>query len=172
MNLKIIKLQVRDSESVSHSVCVFHFSFLLLIFCSWRQGKSRLHNCICGGASFIVKKFYLTHICLGLENSQHFTTPSLVSPRNEVWEGTTAEIPYWWPVTTQIWVVLLIGWKIASSDEKRYSILGSDTASVWNFYAHSSDVILREHQWWRREMLSGYSGCHMLRFILIADITM
>ena len=30
-------------------------------------------------------------------------------PLNDVWE-TSAEIPYWWRVTTQIWVVLLIGW--------------------------------------------------------------
>ena len=34
--------------------------------------------------------------------------PPLVSPRNDVW-GTSAEIPYWWRVTAQIWVVLLIG---------------------------------------------------------------
>ena len=27
----------------------------------------------------------------------------------DVWE-TSAEIPYWWRVTTQIWVELLIGW--------------------------------------------------------------
>ena len=39
-------------------------------------------------------------------NSYNFATPALVSTRNDVWE-TTAEIPYWWPVTTQIWVVLL-----------------------------------------------------------------
>ena len=35
--------------------------------------------------------------------------PPIVSSRNDVWE-TSAEIPYWWRVTTQIWVVLLIGW--------------------------------------------------------------
>ena len=29
--------------------------------------------------------------------------------QNDVWE-TSAEIPYWWRVTTQIWVVLLTGW--------------------------------------------------------------
>ena len=34
--------------------------------------------------------------------------PSLVSLWNGVW-AMTAEIPYWWCVTTQIWVVLLIG---------------------------------------------------------------
>ena len=43
------------------------------------------------------------------ENSRHFATSPLVSPRNDVW-GTSAEIPYWWRFTTQIWVVLLIGW--------------------------------------------------------------
>ena len=42
------------------------------------------------------------------ENSRHFATPPLVSRRNEVWE-TSAGIPYWWRVTTQIWLVLLIG---------------------------------------------------------------
>ena len=35
--------------------------------------------------------------------------PPLFPLRNNVWEMTT-EIPYWWRVTTQIWVVLLIGW--------------------------------------------------------------
>ena len=38
-------------------------------------------------------------------------------PRNDIW-GTNAEIRYWWYVTTQIWVVLLIGWKLASSSQK------------------------------------------------------
>ena len=32
----------------------------------------------------------------------------VVSPRNDVWR-TNGEIPYWWRITTQIWVVLLIG---------------------------------------------------------------
>ena len=42
------------------------------------------------------------------ENSLHSATPRLVFPRNDVW-GTGAEIPYWWRVIIQIWVVLLIG---------------------------------------------------------------
>ena len=33
----------------------------------------------------------------------------LVSPPNDVCE-TKAEIPYWWRVPTEMWVVLLIGW--------------------------------------------------------------
>ena len=31
-----------------------------------------------------------------------------LSPRSDVWQ-TSAQIPYWWRVTTQIWVGLLIG---------------------------------------------------------------
>ena len=51
---------------------------------------------------------------LAWENSPHLATLPLVCPPNDVWE-TRAEIPYWWRVTTQIWVVLLIGrapWEI------------------------------------------------------------
>ena len=46
--------------------------------------------------------------CVAWENSRHFTTPLLGSQRNDVWE-TSAEIPYWWRDTTQIWEVRLIG---------------------------------------------------------------
>ena len=45
--------------------------------------------------------------CNAWENSRHSTMPPVVSPRYDVWEAS-AEIPYWWHVTTQIWVVLLI----------------------------------------------------------------
>ena len=38
------------------------------------------------------------------QNSQQCKKPPLVSPRNEVC-GMSAKIPYWWRVTTQIWVV-------------------------------------------------------------------
>ena len=54
------------------------------------------------------------NILLAWENSRQLAMLPLVSPRNDVWE-TSAEIPYWWRVTTQIWVVLLIGraaWEI------------------------------------------------------------
>ena len=45
---------------------------------------------------------------LAWENRRNFVTPSVVFPRNTVWE-TSAKIPYWWRVTSQIWVVLLFG---------------------------------------------------------------
>ena len=38
------------------------------------------------------------------ENCWHLVMPLTVSPPNDMWE-TCAEIPYWWRVTTQIWVV-------------------------------------------------------------------
>ena len=38
----------------------------------------------------------------------------------------------------------LIGWKSASSDENHHSYHGSNKSSVWNFYAHFSEVISRE----------------------------
>ena len=44
---------------------------------------------------------------LARENSRHLVTPQLVSPRNDVWQ-TSAEIPFFWLVTPQMWVVLLI----------------------------------------------------------------
>ena len=48
------------------------------------------------------------------ENSRHLAMLPLVSPPNDIWE-TSAEIPYWWCIVTQIWVVLLISraaWEI------------------------------------------------------------
>ena len=57
---------------------------------------------------------------LAWENSFHFATLSLIYQRNDVWE-TSAEIPYWRRVTTQIWVVLLIGraaWEICFNQSK------------------------------------------------------
>ena len=60
-----------------------------------------------------------------------------------VWE-MSAEIPYWWRVTTQIWVVLLIArdaWEFDLTNQKHYPDLGSDESSVWNFCPRFSDVI-------------------------------
>ena len=90
-------------------------------------------------------------------------------PRNYVWE-MSAEIPYWWRTTTQIWVVPLIGWKFDSSNQKHYPDLGSDTSSVWDFYARSSDVISRGNQWLRRKtsaVFSGYGSWIFSLFIIL-----
>ena len=47
---------------------------------------------------------------------------------SDIWE-TIAEIPFWWYITTQIWVVLLIG------------------CAVWEFCFSQSEVRLRSVQW-------------------------
>ena len=54
--------------------------------------------------------------------------------------------PYCWHVTTEIWIVLLIGWKFTLSNQTHYLDLGSDLSSVWNFCALCSDVISRGNQ--------------------------
>ena len=59
---------------------------------------------------------------LAWENSKHSAILRLVSPPNDVWE-TSPEIPCWWRVTTQIWVVLLIGWinfSRGTTNQKRF----------------------------------------------------
>ena len=51
---------------------------------------------------------------LAWEKTRHLATLPLVSPPNDVKkprnQETGVEIPYWWRVTTQIWVVPLSGW--------------------------------------------------------------
>ena len=95
------------------------------------------------------------------QNSRHFARPPVVSTRNDVWE-TSAEIPYWWPVTTQIWVVKPLiestTRQICLTNQTHDPDPGSDTSSVWNFCARLSDVIFRGNQWWRRQMSAVFSG--------------
>ena len=82
----------------------------------------------------------ITHLLRCSQRKQVATSP-LVSPQNDVC-GTTAEIPYWWSVTTHIWVVLLIGCAAREiCNQKHYPDLDSDVSSEWNFCARSSDVI-------------------------------
>ena len=62
----------------------------------------------------------------------------------EVWE-TSAEIPYWWNITTQVWVVILISWsKIPTQQDQSEALArsGSDPSSVWNFGACFPDISL------------------------------
>ena len=52
--------------------------------------------------------YLTTHFALG--DSGHFAMLLLLSPQSDVSndvQGTTAEIPYWWPFTTLIWLVCL-----------------------------------------------------------------
>ena len=66
---------------------------------------------------------------LAWENSRHLATLPLLSPPNDVWEKS-AEIPYWWRVTTQIGEVLLIG------------------RATWEIWFNQSEALPRSG-WWR-----------------------
>ena len=74
-----------------------------------------------------------------------FRDATMLFPQNDVW-GTSAEIPYWWLVTTQIRVVVVIGLSKFSTNQKHHPDLGSDASSVWNCCARFSDVISRRNQ--------------------------
>ena len=70
-----------------------------------------------------------------------------------VWE-TSAEIPYWWRVTTQIWLVLLIGWGNCTSGH-------STTRSGWWHFISVEflRLILRRH--FAREPVLGVPKCQL-----------
>ena len=102
--------------------------------------------------------FLLTCLFKAWENSLHLATRPLVSPRNDAWE-TGAEIPYWWPVTTQIMVKadrLLdrlpdkrldkLPDKLPDKLSDKLPNMGSDASSVSNSCIRFSDVISRENR--------------------------
>ena len=73
------------------------------------------------------------------------------------------------PVTTQIWVILLIGpavRKISFNQSEALAELGIDTSSVWNFCACSSGFISRGNQWWHHKMPAVFLVYCATRFLL------
>ena len=94
-----------------------------------------------------------------------FLDTTTVSLRNDVW-AATAEIPYWWHDTTQIWKVLLLGRvarKLALTNQWHYPDMGSVASSVWNFCARFLDGISQGNQWRRREMSAVFPGYRKAR---------
>ena len=93
------------------------------------------------------------------ESSQHFVMPQLVSLWNDVW-ATSTRIPYWWCVTNQIWIVLLIGRsKFSMQNDQSEALPKSlNVSSVRNSCTRFTHVISRGNQWWCREMLAIFSG--------------
>ena len=89
---------------------------------------------------------------------QNFARPPLVSPRNDVW-GTSAKIPYWWCVITQIWVEPLIGWKFSSASQKHYPDMSVVICHMRSF--------LRRHFAGKPVMASQHVSCfHRLKLRL------
>ena len=75
-----------------------------------------------------------------LENRRHFATPPIVSPHEITSEKRLQKC-----VTTQIWVVILIG-RTAKEICLSQSEALPDLSSVWNFCNRLSDVISRGNQ--------------------------
>lgn len=95
----------------------------------------------------------VTALWVDWENIRHFATPPLVFPRSDVGERSAA-IPYWWRDGTQMWMMLLIGGKFASTNQTHYPDLGSERHQ----YGISALVVSRGNQCRRREMLAVFSS--------------
>ena len=70
-------------------------------------------------------------------------------PPNDVWE-TSAEIPYWWRVTTQIWVVLLIGlaaWEIWFNQSRKQRALKDQEIALIRNESQATASLLFETNW-------------------------
>ena len=109
---------------------------------------------------FLMKEKKGKKAFLAWESSRHLATLPLVSPPNDGWE-TSVEIPYWWRVTTQNWVVLLIGWiKFPTRRNQSKALPRSGSWRVISMEFLRS--FLRRHfagtTWWRREMSAVFSG--------------
>ena len=92
---RVYSLKVIASLIVFHS-CVFSRSFKCWLN-PWKFMSSRQLTC--------TTRLTLIAPLAAWENSRHLVTLPLVSLPNDVWEMST-EFPYWWRVTSQIWVVM------------------------------------------------------------------
>ena len=96
------------------------------------------------------------------ENSQHFEMPPLFSLENNIW-GMSTEIPFWWHVTTQIWVVLGHATSLFQSNCLKQSShitrpIGS-SAQIWVVtHLHFGISVHRGNQWHlqRSAVFSGF----------------
>ena len=118
-----------------------HISCLVMISSS---SRSDIRNVCC-----TLKQGRFSKITNDTKQQQNKPEKTAHISRRHHWE-TNAEIPYWWRVTIQIWVVLLIGWRKLptrhdqNQNQKHYQNLGNDALSVCNSCARFSDVIFRE----------------------------
>ena len=104
---------------------------------------------------FMVKvTFSLFPQVLGSAKQSTFPDASTCFPRNDVWRSTT-EIPYWWRVTVQIWIVI----------RHQY---GNELL----LQTPSSDLVSRGNQWSRRNMSAVLSYDQFLRLVSIRTKTL
>ena len=90
-----------------------------------------------------------------LRKKLHLATPPVNSLWNDV-QATSVEIPYWWCVTTQIWVALLIGPVAREICFNQFSTtqiwVDLWASSLWTFCSRCPDIIAQGNQWWLSEM--------------------
>ena len=67
----------------------------------------------------LLTRLILKSIFSSLRKQPTFYDATTCFPAKWCW-GMSIKCPYWRPITTQIRVVLLIGWKFASSNQKQY----------------------------------------------------
>ena len=142
--LKQIKIQDQNSKKIAqifpqmcHAFCLRDFLLNMKFknkkntgllwelkqwFCQWECQCYESVNCISVKELNQIKK--LLYVKWAWKSSQHFVMPPKVFPLNDVWE-TSTELHYWWCVTTQVWVVLLIGQSKFPTNKKLYPDLVS-----------------------------------------------
>ena len=146
--------------------CFGFFPFLTDFLSVWRFFEKCISTVKIGWLykkSSKVLKFFernqesgLRCLTVAWENSQHLVVLPLVSPPHDIWE-MSAEIPYWWRVTTQIWIVPLIGtWEIWFNQWEALPRSGSfggessgSIAKCWLFSQASLTVEIKKSDWAR-----------------------
>ena len=121
-NIKLLKSQL---------IWKGHFSLQEYLNCMEIEVITIMENVRCPAHTGSQYRNLVTHTwnLVAWENSRHFMRLPLQPSQNDVWVAN-AEIPYWWLVSTQILVVLLIGWNFLSTNQKHYQDLGRDASSV------------------------------------------
>ena len=105
------------------------------------------------------------------ENSQHFEMPPLFSLENKIW-GRSTEIPFWWHVTTQIWVVLGHATSLFQSNCLKQSShiarpIGS-SAQIWVVTHLHFGISLHWGNQWCRQRSAVFSGfINFLHFFVV-----
>ena len=103
-------------------------------------------------------------VTVAWENTRHFAMPPTVSPWNDIWE-TSAEISYWWGVTTQ--------WGSARDWLKQISQVAQPIRSstqIWVVTRHQYGIsALVSQTLFSREIVGGIAKCHLFSQPTITD---
>ena len=108
-----------------------------------------------------------TLISVAWRNSRHFATLPLLTPRNDV-SGTWEEIPYWWLVSTYIWIVLLIGCAAKDICLNQSEALPSQ---IWVVTRHQCGMFAVDpHTLFRGKTRDGVSKCRLFCQVILNGV--